>query len=232
MEKLNYLRKYNKNINILNISEVSEIEVGVIPNEWFEIFKENDIKKRIELVLGIWKKYVAFELRNTISYLNKYLENVEMMYDGKLYSILYTIKNSKGDYAFYEGRNPKDKFDNIELKKVWEKIPDLIRSFYENVHNGFYYFASESMGLVPFESVTYIGDEDLEWSIIDELEEPLKIDLDSSFGFFTNGMGSYIVVDYSNSDGGNATFWSSDSKPIYGIKFWSYVDEWTVIGFE
>ena len=51
------------------------------------------------------------------------------------------------------------------------------------------------MGLVPLESVTYLGDEDIEWSIIDDLEEPIKINLDSSFGFFTNGMGSYVAID-------------------------------------
>ena len=39
------------------------------------------------------------------------------------------------------------------------------------------------MGLVPLESVTYLGDEGIEWSIIDDLEEPIKINLDSSFGF-------------------------------------------------
>ena len=85
------------------------------------------------------------------------------------YSILYTIRNSKGNIMYYEGRNPQKAQKNIELEGSWDKIPTSIRSFYENIHDGFYYYASESMGLVPLESVTYLGDEDLEWSIIDEI---------------------------------------------------------------
>jgi hypothetical protein len=149
-----------------------------------------------------------------------------------LYSILYTIKNSKGKYLYYEGRNPQDKFENEELEKSWNNIPDSIRSFYENIHNGFYYYASESMGLVPFESVTYLGDEDLDWDIIDDLKESIQIDLETSFGFFSNGMGDYIAIDYKNCKNDNATFWSAKIQPKYNINFWNYVDEWIVIGFE
>ncbi len=148
------------------------------------------------------------------------------------YSVLYTIKNSKGDILYYEGRNPQKGQKNVELEGLWDKTPSSIQRFYENVHDGFYYYASESMGLVPLESVTYLGDEDIEWSIIDDLEEPIKINLDSSFGFFSNGMGSYIAIDYTNCVDNNATFWSAKLKPKYNISFWSYVDEWVVIGFE
>lgn len=71
---------------------------------------------------------VGTELRNTISYLNKHLTNVEIMDVEGAYSILYTIRNSKGDILYYEGCNPqRDK--NIELKDVWDKIPASIRSF-------------------------------------------------------------------------------------------------------
>lgn len=42
--------------------------------------------------------------------------------------------------------------------------------------------------------------------IIDELEEPIKINLKTSFGFFSNGMGSYIAIDYENCKNNNATF--------------------------
>ncbi|GIO43399.1 hypothetical protein J41TS4_31570 [Paenibacillus apis] len=34
-----------------------------------------------------------------------------------------------------------------------------------NTNDGFYYYASESMGLVPLESVTFLGDDDIERSI-------------------------------------------------------------------
>lgn len=231
-QKLTYLKKYNENVRILTIDEISKLDDNEIPIEWRKLFNHDDIKGRIDLLLKMWEKNVGIELRNTISYLNEHLINVEIMDIEGEYSVLYTIKNSKEDILYYEGRNPQKGQKNIELERLWDKTPSSIQSFYENVHDGFYYYASESMGLVPLESVTYLGDEDIEWSIIDDLEEPIKINLDSSFGFFSNGMGSYVAIDYTNSVDNNATFWSAKLKPKYNISFWSYVDEWIVIGFE
>lgn len=168
-QKLTYLKKYNENVRILTIDEISRLDDNEIPIEWRKLFYNDDIKGRIDLLLNVWEKNVGIELRNTISYLNEHLINIEIMDIEGAYSILYTIRNSKGNIMYYEGCNPQKAQKNIELEESWDKIPTSIRSFYENIHDGFYYYASESMGLVPLESVTYLGDEDLEWSIIDEI---------------------------------------------------------------
>lgn len=231
-EKLSYLRKYNENVRLLTENEINGLDNNVIPVEWKDLFCNDDINVKIDLLLNLWKKNVGERLRNTISYLNEYLINIEIMKAENVYSILYTIRNSNGKILYYEGRNPLESQKNFELEEAWDEIPIEIRNFYENVHDGFYYYASESMGLVPLESVTFLGDDDIEWSIIDDLKEPIKINLDCSFGFFTNGMGSYVAIDCSNCTGNNATFWSAKIQPKYNINFWSYVDEWIVIGFE
>jgi hypothetical protein len=231
-QKLDYLREYSKSVNIIPFDEIQDIEEKRIPTAWRELFNEKDSKRRIKLLLAIWEKNVGGYLRNTISYLHEHLEDVEMIENNEKYSILYTIRNLKGRILYYEGRNPKDSFGNKRLEEEWNKIPQTIRNFYENLHNGFYYYASESMGLVPLESVTYLGDEDLDWSIIDELTGPIQINLETSFGFFSNGMGSYIAIDYTNCNDDNATYWSSKKQPKYNINFWKFVDEWIVIGFE
>jgi hypothetical protein len=230
--KLDFLREYNENIRLVSPDEINNIDIGLIPDMWQELFKEQDKKKRIEKMLSVWKQHVGTNLRNTISYLDEHLEDIELMELDNIYSILYTIRNSKGELLYYEGRNPQDSFENEELELSWGKIPVSIRNFYENVHNGFYDYTSESMGLVPLESVTYLGDEDLDWGIIDQLEEPIQINLETSFGFFSNGMGSYVAIDYTNCNNDNATFWSAKRQPKYNVNFWNYVDEWIVIGFE
>ena len=88
------------------------------------------------------------------------------------------------------------------------------------------------MGLVPLEEVVFLGDDDFDWSIVSEIEEPLKINLDTSFGFFSNGIGTYVVIDYTNCNQNNATLWSAKEQPEYNIDFWDCIDEWTVIGFD
>ncbi|MED4531250.1 SMI1/KNR4 family protein [Metabacillus fastidiosus] len=230
-QKLDFLRQYfSDNVKLIPYSEINNINNEIMPSLWFKLFGEKNVEKRIDFVLSIWKEYVGEELRNTISYLSEHLEEVELMdIDGR-YTILYTIKTASGKTLFYEGRNPKDLFNNEVLEDSWSKIPSSIRIFYQNVHNGFYYYTSRSMGLVPLENVTYFNDD--EWGIIEELEEPIQINLKTTFGFFKSGMGGYVAIDYNNCNNDNATLWWTNEEPTYNINFWDVVDEWIVIGFE
>lgn len=232
LEKLNFLRKYNQDIRLVSINEVEKIEDGLIPNIWKEIFRYESINIRKDILLNVWEKYVGEELRNTIAYLSEYLEEIDMIEFNNIYSILYTIRNPKGDILYYEGGNPQNKFESHGLEKHWNKMPQSLKNFYENVHDGFFYYASESMGLVPISSVAFLGDDEIEWGILEQLEQPLQLNLNTSFGFFSNGMGSYIVIDSTNCNNDNAVFWSTKRQPKYNINFWDYVDEWIVIGFQ
>lgn len=229
-QKLGFLRKYKRNAQLISCHEINKLDSGKIPNSWYELFQEENVDKRVESILSIWKEQVGVELRNTISYLSRHLEEVELMNTNGRYSILYTIKTDNGEILYYEGGSPKDEFNNEELEKSWDKIPSTIRNFYRTVHNGFYFYASQSMGLVPLENVTFFDDD--EWGIIEELEEPLQIDLQTTFGFFKSGMGGYVAVDYKNSNNDNATLWWMNKEPRYNMNFWDIVDEWIVIGFE
>ncbi|WP_019637140.1 hypothetical protein [Paenibacillus fonticola] len=232
--KLDYLKKYTLKkdgyVRLVPNDEVDKIDS--LPPAWYEVFRHKEIKMRIKSLLEIWNINLATELRNTISYLNDYLVNIELMDINHRYSILYTIKNRQGKVLYYEGRNPLEGIDNEPLKESWLKTPSSIRTFYEKLHNGFYYYASGSMGLVALEDVVYLGDDEFDWSIIDDLEEPLQIGLESSFGFFSNGMGTYIAIDFKKCEDDNATLWSAKDQPEYNINFWDYVDEWITIGFE
>lgn len=235
MEKLEYLNKYtldvNKKVELLTNIEVGDMKEGLIPNEWKIIFQKDNKQEKIISVLQMWSKYVGKELSNTIAYLKDNLIDVEIMKIGNKYSLLYSINSENNKVLFYEGRNPKERIMREDLKKDWPNIPNKIREFYENVHSGFYYYASKSMGLDAYENITYLND--YEWAILQEIEaDEVRIDLKSSYGFFNNGMGDYVVIDYNNCQEGNATLWSAKEEPEYNLNFWDVVDEWIVIGFE
>jgi len=225
--KLAFLRKYKRNVKLQSIDKIDN---KVIPSIWYEIFKEHDSNKRIKMVLEIWRTYVGKELRNTISYLEEHLFNVELIENNGMYSMLYILETSDGEIVYYEAGNPMDTFHNKVLEVSWDRIPISVRKFYEKVHNGFYYYASGAMGLVPFECVTYFDDD--EWGIIEELEENLQIDLKTTFGFFKSGAGGYVAIDYNNCKYDKATLWFANNQPKYNVDFWDVVDEWIVIGFE
>lgn len=231
--KLDFLKEYDENVEIIPFSDIDKIDSRSIPNAWCEVFREQEARKRIEIILDIWKKHLGNELRNTISYLAEHLTNVELIKKNDKYSILYTIIPSSkepDEEEYYEGGNPLDINNNKALAEAWDKIPDSVQKFYESVHNGFVYFASQAMGLVPLNLVTYFDDD--EWEIIGELKEPIQIDLKTTFGFFKSGMGGYVAIDYNNCQNDNATLWWANKQPKYNVNFWDVVDEWIVIGFQ
>lgn len=232
--KLEYLSKFTKRkdgyVRLIQDNEVNLIDS--LPESWYEIFDQKATQDKINRLIMVWKQTHSNELSHTISYLEKNLLNIELMEVNGRHSILYSVKNPMGVISFYEGRCPLKGFKNKKLEKEWSKIPTKIRSYYENVHNGFYYYASSSMGLLHEEAVDYLGDDEYDWGILEVLEEPLQIDLKTSFGFFSNGIGDRVAIDYCNCENDNATLWSAKEQPDYNINFWDVVDEWIVIGFE
>ncbi|MBO1580113.1 SMI1/KNR4 family protein [Bacillus sp. XF8] len=227
--KLEYLRKYEKNIEIVDFSTLGNNTLN-IPEQWLAILEEENQSLKIDKLITLWNSVCAFELRNTIEYFKNNLITLDLLYNGEEYSILYGIKSSKDEILYYEGKLGINLDKNIELKAYWDKIPKSVCKFYENLHNGFYYYASHSMGLVPEDEVTNFCEYD--WSIIEELDEPIKIDVNSTFGFFSNGMGAYVAIDGENCVNENSTLWFKNKQPKYNLNFWDVVDEWIVIGFQ
>ena len=99
----------------------------------------------------------------------------------------------------------------------------LLTDFYElTMMQG--YFREKADDIVVFD--------DEEWGILDDLKQPLKIYLPTTFGIFGSGMGGYVAVDLSDCDSCKATLWFSNRQPEYDINFWDIVDEWIVLGMQ
>ncbi len=147
---------------------------------------------------------------------------------GDEYSVLYTILGYKTEMEFfYEGKNPlpesefSEKFDCLI-----ENIDKTIVDFYTKVHNGFYYYPSKTMGLDSTENIDSIAD--FEW----EYEDQLEMDLTSCYNFFSNGMGTYVVLDLNQNLETGAYLWSTKELPKGNLNFWDIIDEWIIIGLD
>ncbi|KZE12665.1 MULTISPECIES: hypothetical protein [Priestia] len=230
MDKISFLRQYRKEVELVHFDKIKSIREDEIPSQWLEIVREEDKDIRVRKTLAIWKSLFNKELSNTILYLSENLLDVELILDNGKYAILYSIKDSQSGCMYYEGGLPTSNIENPTLKNVWQDVPEKLRSFYENIHDGFYYFSSRAMGLVSLNHVTFSDDD--EWGIIDDLEQPLEINLTTTFSFFESGMGGYVAVDLENCSNDNATIWFTNDQPDYGVNFWDVTDEWLVIGFE
>ena len=229
MKKLEYLNKYRGNkLTLIETADLSQYK-EYIPQKWIDALSADDFSVQKKNAIQVWENSVSSELRNTISYLKDYLISLDVAFDGKEYTLIYGIAHEKG-VGFYEGRFTQNLDMNESLSNQWNNVPSSIKRFYEEVHNGFYYFASRSMGLDPQEDVTCLGVED--WGILETLQEKPPICLDTSFGFFSSGAGGYVVIDTNANALDNATLWFSNREPKYNKNFWDFVDEWIVIGFQ
>lgn len=214
----------------LNNNKVEFINVDNqmnIPEYWKEVFGNDSFIDRKRILLSKWKKYVGEELSNTINYLNDYLVNIDLIKVGKEISILYTIKSYKtGDYLYYEGKNPMDTLKNMNesIKKNWEQFPSSLKNFYENLHNGFCMFSSKSLGLEYSENINCMSEFD--W------DNEIPYNFDNLFNFFSNGMGSYVVLDISQNIEKSGVLWLKGDEPESELNIWDLIDEWIIIAFD
>ncbi len=228
-ETLSYIKKYFPNAEIISDSKSIDSISNKIPDAWKRLFDIKDLAARKTYLLNtIWRSIVSNEMRNTINYLNQHITVIELLEIDGAFSILYGLSNEKGKTVYYKGDSPVSNNIPKPLKEDFTNLPEVVKAFYTRLHNGFYYLASESMGLVPLSSVTRLADE--EWGILDELTEPLPVDMEHTYGFFTNGMGGYVVIDTANDN--KATLWWTRKKPKPDINFWDVVDEWVVLGMQ
>ena len=163
--KQDFLNLYRHNVKIVELNELKYIDIN---DEWKKIFNNVDVKDRISCTIKLWNKYMEAELRNTINYFQDNLVGLDLLKCNGEYSVLYSIMTLDGEIEYYEGRLPLNQtdIDNENLNKAWMSIPESIQKFYTCLHNGFYFYASNAMGLVSIKNITYFADD--EWGIIEE----------------------------------------------------------------
>lgn len=230
MDKISFLKQYRTSIEFVSSKDLPNIEKENLPEKWIEIFKETDKTKKKDKLITLWNSVCEKELSNTILYLKENLLEFELIIDNGQYAVLYSILSENDEVLYYEGGIPSNSVYISELQQDWLNVPMSIKDFYEKLHNGFYYLPSRAMGLVPMELITHFDNH--EWGILDELDEPLGINMDTTYGFFENGMGGYVAIDLNNCFDDIATLWFTNDNPDYNVNFWDIVDEWIVIGLQ
>ena len=156
-EKLLYLKKYHRDAELISYKVENIVE---IPESWKKIFCMNKKEERSAATIKCWKALFANELRNTILYLEENLLDVNLIkYQGK-YSILYSILSSNKKVLYYEGGNCNTTHFPGKLQSKLDNLPNSIVRFYQELHNGFFYYASGGMGLLESNDIVVFDDEE------------------------------------------------------------------------
>ena len=119
-----------------------------------------------------------------------------------------------------------------EIERAWHTLPKTLKSFYDELHNGWFHLPSASLGPAPLESFFFLSEE--EWGIFDEIGTDLTINLGAMLAVFTNGAGGYLCVDTESepiyTDDPKSIIWWNDEPPDLDVDFWGVMDAWTSIG--
>ncbi len=220
-EGIEYLSKYSRDLRLLSLSDLSD--PGVLPSSWQQVLAAPE-SERVQRVLALWEPFVQ-EWQCVIGVLKQQLVAVDLIYRDGGYSLLYSIQKPNR-IVYYEGRNPLSKVVPERIKQCWHQLPAGLSAFYDQLHNGWFYYASVSMGPLPVESWFFLGDE--EWGILEELGE-LDFSLDDMLAVYGNGMGDVICLNATRPNGESILWWHTEA-PQRNIDFWAMADSWTEIG--
>lgn len=221
----NYLAEPSVSINIGHSDMLAEV-----PEWWQRVLVVND-NDRVRLTINEWKLYQK-QLPSTFEFISKHLRNVMFLTDKNLFTgainsrLLYQMEVD-GRMIYYAGGNPLNKKMHENVNAAWNKLPSDFTQFYDSFHNGWYYVASNSLGPSPTEDFFIL--DDLEWGILEEIDNP-GCDLKDLLAVYTNGMGGYVALSVErNTTYGNVLWWK-DKPPRLSIDAWSVIDTWTQIG--
>lgn len=226
MEKIEYLKKYNAAIQIVHLENLSEKEISVLPKYWVDSLSESFTPIKLKVVLDQWKKF-PYQFQSTTNYLESSLLDIDLILENGQFGLLYTVRNLKGNNAYYVGYNPNTK----KAPEYFATLPQSFREIYDNLHNGWVYYASKSNGLLPIEDTLILNDE--EWGILEEIDiKDLPFDLNQCVGLFDNGKGDYASIDLRSDDKKKGFIWWHTKPPKLNVEIWPVIDEWTKIGME
>jgi hypothetical protein len=224
-----YLEDYLHSPKVLSLAELKQIDIP-IPAVWEGILQNHDDGARREALLNAWQPFQQ-ELPAVYDLLAKRVTTIELLHHQETVSLLYVLE-SDGGIRCYEGRNPYQMSMRPIIKKVWHALPEKLRRFYEEFHNGWFDLPSGSLGPIPVERFFFLTE--AEWGILDEIEADLSINMETLLTVFTNGAGGYLCIDTdmesNHTEKPQSIIWWDDEPPDLGVDFWQVLDAWMEIG--
>ena len=218
---IDYLQKYSKDLQILSVNDLENPET-ILPASWLKILSARE-EERVAMMLELWQPFN--QLENVLVCLKENLQSVDLICNSNGYSLIYGIR-SGAHLLYYEGRNPLSKNIPDRINKYWNNLPEGLSAFYEQLHNGWFFFASASKGLSPVENWSFLGDD--RWNIVEELGN-LDFSLDDMLTVYGNGIGDYVSLDVQKPNGESILWWHNKA-PRRSVDFWTAVDTWTHLG--
>lgn len=228
--KYDELRRYTYGRQPIHPVDSENAAQAPIPDEWRSL-PLLEPAERAKLMISLMRKTLGDVMPQTLDYLDKHCIDAELAVSGGRYCIVYTVMTLSGKPWYYGGGNPmqpswpdEDVVGGIrQIRGVWDKVPEPLKSFYEKTHDGFYCFMSHGLGLIDLDQVHCLGDYDP--------SDPWSERFSGSYTFYSHVTGGYLALDIDGPQPGRTDMWWGDSEPELDLDFWQFMDEQTLKGF-
>lgn len=194
----------------LKIITTDVIEQLNILDQWKKILVCDNVSKKVESVKKLWKSEMSKYLPSIVHYFDKYLVDVDLILTPDAFKILYYCIIDDTIYCF-EGGTP---LNEIKSDNIYSKMPDSIKHFYQNFHNG---FEIQGFGIVPFEKSKSLNE------IIIGTN-----DFKNFYSYFTDSKGTFIGVNVLD---GNIFEYDLNCQIEYYDDFWKRVNNYFLANF-
>lgn len=189
----------------LKIITTDVIEQLNISDQWKKMLVCDNVNRKVESVIKLWKSEMSKYLPSIVHYLDKYLVDVDLILTPDTFKILYYCISDDTIYCF-EGGTP---LNEIKSEDIYNKMPNSIKRFYQNFHNG---FEIQGFGIVPFEKSKSLNE------IITGTN-----DFKNLYSYFTDSKGTFIGVNLLN---GSIFEYDINRKIEYHADFWERVNNY------
>lgn len=221
---MKYLNEKNWRKQTIQFILPEAVSVLNLEGEWKNILSSPSRKGRVNQTIQLWEKNVK-DFQMIIRLLKERLISIDtVLYNEKL-NVVYSLQ-AHGGTIYYIGALPQSSYEG----KIVNQLPETIKNFYFNVHDGFVMYPSEDMGLAATSDIYCLGDDLLQEEFIDGYS------VKDAYMIFSNGGGDGVVYDVSHNPPKGFTYFHDDydecdfkENPIDVIGSWIQIalsEEW------
>ncbi|KVO08070.1 hypothetical protein WJ70_22965 [Burkholderia ubonensis] len=203
-----------------------------VPESWLNILRQ-DLGAKRDAVLDGWRGFDA-NVPSAAHFVRTRLQDVLILLQRDSPSLLYVYTADKGDINFFEGHLPLQETAPKEFNAVWQSVPQDLRRFYSEAHNGWTFLASNAMGPLPLRDWRFLSES--QFDLDSDTIARMPVDPQQVVTVFHNGAGDYLCLNLAdcneNGIASGLVYWHEKPTEPDFVDFWPAMNTWLSIFLE
>ena len=201
-----------------------------IPGAWRRM-PELPRAGRVHLMVSLMRGCIGDVLPDSLGILEACCADAQLALLGGRYIVVYTLVDRRGEVEHFYGGNPcqptwptpdYEQHHSKNIRPVWSLVPEPLKSFYEQIHNGLY-SVSFGDGIKELKDVERFNDSDY----MDGIESgmPLYERFRGHYIFHEDPSYGVLLLDVNGREPGRAAKCYTVSEAVSVPDFWNALDK-------